>query len=232
MSSSPVYAVRKQPSLIDYPGHLSAVLFLSGCNFSCGFCHNTDLMIRKPHGVSWKRLRSLCDQFRRDWIDAVTITGGEPTLSSDLPELVRFFSSQGFRVKLDTNGSRPDMLGRVLDAVNSVAMDFKCSLSRYPQLTGFTDTDRIKDSIHQLMNAECDVTFRTTVLQPFHIDAEMESMLQTLHGARHYVLQPFCPHPDLPDPMMRTWTRTPRQRLNDLAVLARQRIPSVDIAGQ
>lgn len=232
MSDSPVYAVRKQPSLIDYPGHLSAVLFLSGCNFRCGFCHNSDLMTRSPRGLSWDRLRSLCDQFRRDWIDAVTITGGEPTLSPDLPDLIRLFASRGFRVKLDTNGSRPERLRTLLETVDRIAMDVKCSLPRYPELTGFTDTDRIAESIHMLISAPCDTSFRTTILEPFHTDAEMETLIQSIQGACHYVLQPFLPRPDLPDPVMRTWTRTPRKRLEAIAVLARQTIGTVDIAGE
>ena len=87
---SPVYAVLEKPSMIDFPGSLCGVFFLSGCNFSCGFCHNATLMGTKQAGLTWERLDEICKKFKADWVDAVCITGGEPTLSADLVKLIRF----------------------------------------------------------------------------------------------------------------------------------------------
>lgn len=215
---SPVFAYLPKPSMLDFAGHMSAMFFLSGCNFRCGFCHNAALMAQKQRGLSWARLREACDHFRQSWVDAVVISGGEPTLCAELPELIRFFRERGFAIKLDTNGSHPEKLPELLPLVDAVAMDIKCSLERYPDFVSFADTAAIARSVELLRKAEVNVEFRTTVVPDVHTPAEMRAIGTWLQGCPHpYVLQPFLPRHDLPDPALRTRPRAPRMLLEELA---------------
>ena len=97
-----VYAYLEKPSMVDYPKHFAAVFFTSGCNFTCGFCHNAMLMGRKQAGLSWEKLETAGAKFKKDWVNGVVITGGEPTCAGNLNELINFFKQFGFAVKRDT----------------------------------------------------------------------------------------------------------------------------------
>jgi pyruvate formate lyase activating enzyme len=102
-----VYAYLEKPSMVDYPGRYAAVFFTSGCNFRCGFCHNATLMGRQKAALTWEQLTEAATRFKNNWVNGIVITGGEPTCSDDLVDLIRFFKERfGFAVKLDTNGSR------------------------------------------------------------------------------------------------------------------------------
>ena len=214
--ASPVYAFQKNPTMVDYPGHLAAIYFLSGCNFRCGFCHNAALMAERKAGMPWDQVEASCKQFKRNWVDAVVITGGEPTLSPELPDLVRLFKGHGFIVKLDTNGSRPDALRPLIAETDYVAMDIKCSPARYPDLTGFSDTAKLTESIDLIKAGAGNYEFRTTVIDPDHTDEEMTAIGEWIRGARRYALQPFVPREDLPDIALRTTRRTSAERLQHL----------------
>ena len=218
-AGSPVYAFQKNPTMVDYPGHLAAIYFVSGCNFRCGFCHNAALMAVRTTGMPWDQVEASCKQFKRNWVDAVVITGGEPTLSPELPDLVRLFKGHGFIVKLDTNGSRPDMLRSLLTEVDYVAMDIKCGPERYPGLTGFSDTAKLTESIGLIKTGDREYEFRTTVIDPIHTDEEMAAIGEWIRGARRYALQPFVPREDLPDIGLRTTPRTSAERMKQLQSL-------------
>ena len=205
------------PSLIDFPERLAAVAFTSGCNFSCGFCHNASLLADAHCGYTWDELGERCLQYRRDWVDGVVVSGGEPTLSAELPELLEFLRGFGFAIKLDSNGSCPDMLARCLPLVDYVAMDVKCALSSYPALTGFEDPERIAESVALLKAQARDYEFRTTVLGSFHTDDEMREIAALIQGARRYVLQAFVPRDGLLSATYRQEPRTPPGRLTSLA---------------
>jgi pyruvate formate lyase activating enzyme len=127
----------ERPSMVDFPGRLACVLFTTGCNFSCGFCHNAPLLGERKPGLTWERLDSACREFRQSWVRGAVVTGGEPTLWRSLPQLLEFLSGHGFQLKLDTNGSRPADLERVLERLDYVAMDVKCSLARYEGFVRF-----------------------------------------------------------------------------------------------
>lgn len=210
---SPVYAYLTNPTMVDFSGHLAAVFFVSGCNFRCGFCHNPDLMRKKQKGISWEQLDAACRNFRKQWVDGAVITGGEPTLSEDLPELIDRLKSHGWAVKLDTNGSRPEMLNEVLPLVDYVAMDVKAGLSKYPELCGFEDTERIRRSMDVIRRKARDYEFRTTLIESFHSDEQVGEMGDLVSKSRRYVLQPFIPKEDLPDVTFRSLTRTSPDRL-------------------
>lgn len=219
-SCSPVYAYLEKPSTVDYPRRFAAVFFVSGCGFSCGFCHNASLMGRKQEGLSWERLESACIHFSRNWVNGVVITGGEPTETEELPELIRFFKTRfDFAVKLDTNGARPERLAACLPLVDYVAMDIKCGMSAYPELVGFSDTDKIRESVRLIRSRARDYEFRTTVIEPVHTDAQMQEIRTLIQGSRRYAMQAFVPRDDLPGESYRTLPRTTAARLHRLKEL-------------
>jgi pyruvate formate lyase activating enzyme len=217
--NSPVYAFLEKPSMIDFPGHLCGVFFTSGCNFTCGFCHNAVLMGKPQKTLAWKRLEEVCRQFKDEWVDAVCITGGEPTLQPELIELIGFFRDRGFKIKLDSNGSRPEVLKECLPLVDLIAMDIKAGASGYEELAGFSDIGKIKESIKLIMNSGADYEFRTTVITPFHTDEQMLETGELINGAKRYCLQAFVPQDTLPGETFRTLKRTTPRRLHELEKL-------------
>lgn len=217
---SVIHARMVQPSLVDYPGRMSALLFTSGCNFRCGFCHNTSLLPGGGTCYSWQELEGFAAVYRAAWAEAVTITGGEPTLHPALPETIAFWKRQGFLVKLDTNGSKPELLRQIIADVDYVAMDMKCAYADYPRLTGWTDTEAIQTSVELIKAQATDYEFRVTLLENFHDDAQIEACARQVGGARRLIFQPFLPREDLPDPALRGLPRTRPSRLQEAVRLA------------
>lgn len=181
-------------SLIDYPGQITAIVFTQGCNFRCPYCHNPEL-------VPEKATRELIDEkevfafleTRRGLLEAVTITGGEPTLQKDLREFIEKVKSMGYRVKLDTNGTNPDFLSEILEAgnVDYVAMDIKHTPEKYPQVTGVVKLENIKRSIEIIMASGIDYEFRTTVLPRLHKASDFKEIGEMIKGANKYFIQNF-----------------------------------------
>lgn len=182
-------------SAIDFPEHLSAVVFMQGCNFSCGFCHNPEIVhpTTKPVSVS-KVLEGL--KKAKKLIDGVVITGGEPTIQPQIVEFVDRIKQLGLKVKLDTNGYEPDILRLLMNGrVDYVAMDIKTCLHKYSLLTNvkFFDIHKITESIHIIMSSTVPYEFRTTVVPGVFDDVDFRQMLQMIQGAKRYVLQKFKP---------------------------------------
>jgi len=228
---SPVYGFRKQPSLVDFPGRLAVVLFTTGCNFRCGFCHNTALLGTPKPGYKWDRLRSACERFVEQWVDGAVITGGEPTLAPELPQLVTLLRDLGLAVKIDSNGSRPSVLSELISQFSYVAMDVKCSLSSYPDFVGFADTRLISDSVRLLRESGVPYEFRTTVIESVHTDEQMRSIGELIQPAKRYVLQPFVPREDLPDSALRQQQRTSPDRLRFLGEMMKDFAEEVVVRG-
>lgn len=214
-----IYGYLTNPSMVDYPGHLSAVFFVSGCNFSCGFCHNAALLGAPQPGLSREGLDAACREFDQQWVKAAVVSGGEPTLANDLPELLQGFRQRGWAVKLDTNGSRPEVLRQIIPLVDYVAMDIKCPLAQYPQLTGFRQLDAIRQSVDLIKQQAPDYEFRTTIIPGVHDEAAMQQLAPLLTGAKRYILQPFVPKPGLLDPAFETLPRTSPDLLNQILML-------------
>ena len=183
-------------SLIDYPGKVSCVLFVSGCNFYCPYCHNPDL-VRSQNGASLFPLSEGLDRFltsRRAFLDGVVITGGEPTLHPQIADLCDRIKSYGYPVKIDTNGSRPQVIRSLIDRrlVDYVAMDIKTDpFSYWPRIQKTYQPDRILESIRIVMESAPAYEFRTTCVRPFVDQAVIETIGQLIRGADHYVLQRF-----------------------------------------
>ena len=211
-----VYAYLEKPSMVDYPKHFAAVFFTSGCNFSCGFCHNATLMGKKQAGLSWGKLEQACTKFRKDWVNGVVITGGEPTMTDDLIDLIHFFKKFGFAIKLDTNGAHPEKLKECLPLVDYVAMDVKTGFSGYPDLVKFPDVGKIQASIDLIKTEANDYEFRTTIIETIHTDEQMDEVKKLIHGSKRLALQAFIPRDNLPEKAFRTLPRTTSTRLHEL----------------
>lgn len=181
----------------DYPGFISATVFLGSCNFRCPYCHNAQLVLN-PDDVPTYPMDYFTDflDSRKDWLEGVCITGGEPLLHPDLAEFLTLLKKRELLVKLDTNGSFPSRLEGLLgnSLVDSIAMDIKAPLDEYEKVTRTpVDGDNIRKSINIIMNSGLDHVFRITVV-PGLIDGEgMENIGRTLQGAKVFQIQQFVP---------------------------------------
>lgn len=187
----------QKSSLIDYPEKISAIVFTQGCNLRCGYCHNPELVQAKmfTRPFSEKKFFEFL-KIRRGKLDAVTITGGEPTLQSDLPEFIAKIKKLGFLVKLDTNGRDPQMLKALFKKklLNYIAMDIKAPLNKYEEVCGILAPVReIQQSINLIMKSGIDYEFRTTVVKGQLTPADLLQIGQLIKGARLYILQRFEP---------------------------------------
>lgn len=195
IKESPVYALLRRPSLIDFPGRLCRVLFVSGCNLRCIFCHNSELLHPQESTIPWTRLEEILAKSREYWVDSICITGGEPTLNPQLKELIFWLKKRSFKVKLDTNGTRPDILSDLLPHLDYVAMDYKAPLERYFSLTGCTplEIEKIRESVRILTGWKGTYEFRTTVIEGFHSDDDIQAICRELTGGKRYAIQGFVP---------------------------------------
>src|SRR6056297_2648426 len=161
----------QKSSLIDYPGKISCIVFLTGCNFDCPYCHNPDLVRygrENTSAIDPKELEAFLVK-RQGLLDGVVITGGEPTLQTDLTALCRRIKSMGFSVKLDTNGSRPRVLAQLIeeDLLDYVAMDLKTDPARYSPLISRTcKPSSIRSSVQAILSSGLPHEFRTTCVWP------------------------------------------------------------------
>jgi len=187
-----------EASFLDWPGRVAAVVFLPGCNFRCPFCHNKELVLN-PRFFEDISLEEVVAGLRGNegWIDGVVVTGGEPTLSPGLPELIRTLRAEGLPVKLDTNGSMPEVIKMLLEEglIQAVAMDVKAPLNidDYSRAAGTAaDLDAVKESISLLCGSGIEVIFRTTVVPALHDEAAVRAIAGALPGHR-LLLQNFRP---------------------------------------
>jgi len=182
-------------SLIDYPDKICAIVFTQGCNFRCSFCHNPELVNPElfqgliPEADVLSFLES-----RKGKLDAVQISGGEPTLQPDLIDFIRKIKGLDFLVKLDSNGSNPEVLKRLieLEVVDYLAMDVKAPLERYREVAkSRVDPDKIKQSIDLIMASGINYEFRTTVVKSQLSQDDILEIGKVIRGAKIYILQKF-----------------------------------------
>ncbi len=202
-------------SLIDYPGKIGAVIFTQGCNFRCPYCHNPELVDPDRYGpiISEEAALSFLDK-RQGKLEAVTVTGGEPTLQPDLEFFLEELKKRGYLTKLDTNGSKPDILEKVIRRrlVDYLAMDIKGPLDAYQRIaSAAVDISKIERSIKLIMASGINYEFRTTVARS-HLGLEdLVSVAKLIKQARLYVLQPYIPTKTLAHPMPSEKTYTPEE---------------------
>ena len=190
-------------SLVDFPGMVAATVFTQGCNFRCGYCHNPELVL--PHlFCEALPLEMILDHLkdRRGKLEGIVITGGEPTLQTGLVDFITQIKAMGFAVKLDTNGSQPEVLSTLiaLKLLDFIAMDVKSSLEKYSQVTRVAcNTAKIRESIHMIINSGISYQLRTTLVKEFCSPQDLGDMQSLLEIVDHYLLQPFALSPKLVD---------------------------------
>ncbi len=197
-----IIAHLQKQSLIEYPGRISAIVFLAGCNLRCQFCYVPDLVlpekIKKLKPLSQEQIFSFLKE-RKNFLEAVAISGGEPTLNKELPDFIKKIKSLGYLVELETNGTNPTMLKNLIDKklVDYVAMDIKHNLifEKYNQIVGNVLTkemfDNILKSIKILLAGKVDYEFRTTLVKEFHKKEDILEICKKIKGAKIYFLQNY-----------------------------------------
>jgi len=183
-------------SLIDYPGKVSCVLFLSGCNFDCPYCHNPSLVNGRAECPAFLKGKGLYDflESRRNFLDGVVISGGEPTLQKDLVSLCEAIKRLGYSIKLDTNGSRPRELKRLIGygLVDYIAMDIKTNPFKYDLFVRDEyNPDDILSSILTIMESAPAYEFRTTCVKGFVDERVIDGIAKLIKNADLYALQRF-----------------------------------------
>ncbi len=188
-------------SLIDYPGEISAIVFGSGCNFRCPYCHNPELVNMTSPVIPEEKILSFLKQ-RTGKLTAVSITGGEPTIQKDLPKFIAEIKKIGFLVKLDTNGGNPDMLEKLIEdrLIDYAAVDIKTPLNRYNELVGGDCSMLVEKSIKIIISSAVNYEFRTTVVKSLLSEDDILKIGKTISGAAIWYLQRFVPTKTL-DPL-------------------------------
>lgn len=220
-----ILAGLQKNSFIDFPGKISCVLFTTGCNFICPYCHNADLA-RGEYPARFE-LTAIMEflESRRGMLQGVAITGGEPTLDGGIFDLCRAVKALGYPVKLDTNGSRPGVLRQLISQhlVDFIAMDIKAPLNDYSPFSRNPNIhERLTTSIRTIMESAPAYEFRTTCAVPFVNETTVETIAKTIEGAACYVLQTFnnravCLDPEFNQRRDPTLLPKMMQRLKSLA---------------
>jgi len=220
-------------SLIEWDGKIACVIFLPRCNFRCPWCHVPHLAFHPENldTVSFPRVEeTVCGQ--KDWLDGVVISGGEPTVHPNLPQFIGKIKGWNMPVKIETNGSHPEMLKELIKdgLVDSVAMDiknrveslkFKVESDKYERTVGVpVELGKIRESIDILMKSNIDYEFRTTVVPAFLNKEDVEAIAKAIHGAKKYVLQQFVAENACEEEMARLKPYPP-EKLEEMARRAR-----------
>ena len=182
-------------TLLDFPGRLAATVFLGGCNFRCPFCHNASLVLSpgECEKISEENFFSFLAS-RAGKLSGVCITGGEPTLYPNLKSFIKKIKDMSFAVKLDTNGTNPELIEELINEglIDYVAMDIKSSKSGYPFAVGCEpDIEKISQSVELLLSERVDYEFRTTVVRELHKIEDFRAISEWIKGAKRYFLQTF-----------------------------------------
>ncbi len=220
-------------SLIDYPNQLSCIVFLFGCNFRCPYCHNPELVLESkipkiPEEEFFKFLES-----RINYLDGVVITGGEPTLQKDLYSFIERIKKQHFLVKLDTNGTNPELLKKLLDnkIIDFVSMDIKAPFENYNKVANTNvNIEKVKSSVNLLMHSSIDYEFRTTILPELISRNDILQIGKEISGCKKYFLQKFRPDITL-NKELKFKSPYPKSTAEEFKKLLEKYIPKVELRG-
>ncbi len=227
-----LYGLQKM-TLLDYPGKVACTVFTGGCNFRCPFCHNallvTDLAETEPYDE--EEILAFLDK-RKGLLDGVCVTGGEPLMNRDIGAFLREIRQRGFAVKLDTNGSYPDVLKRIVaeGLVDYVAMDIKNCREKYAETAGVAASDAagVGESVSFLLSGAVPYEFRTTVVKEFHTVEDIEAIAAWIKGAPRYYLQNFTDSGNL---IGQNMSAVPKQTLYAMRDAAKRILPCVELRG-
>jgi pyruvate formate lyase activating enzyme len=244
-------------SLIDYPGELAAVVFAAGCAFRCPFCYNPLLVLpfygknknsSLPKGKEEEGRSSLNEgglfhffEKRKDKLGAVVISGGEPTMQPDLPEFIRRLRELGYKIKLDTNGTNPDMLKKLLaeKLIDYLAMDLKAAPEDYPRATGIKfDFEKIRESVRIIMGQRLLAgrqsllyEFRTTCVPGFIDEAAIEKIGELIKGADKWYLQNFKSDTKLIDKKLEGKSGFSKKKMEEFAAIGKKYVKKCEVRG-
>lgn len=222
-------------TLLDYPGVVACTVFTAGCNFRCPFCHNAMLVL--PEQIDDECLTD--DEVfgflkkRRGVLDGVAVTGGEPLLHADMPEFLARVKELGYKIKLDTNGSNPELLSEIVKnkLVDRVAMDIKNAPEEYARTIGLKSFDiaPVERSKEMLLRGDIDYEFRTTVVKGIHTKESLIGAAKWIEGAKEYYLQQFKDSGNLilPDGL----SAYDEKQMHTLADAVREYVPTVEVRG-
>ena len=216
-------------TLLDFPNRVAATVFLPGCNFRCPFCHNSPLL-RGIGELSEDSFFAYLKK-RQGLLDGVAITGGEPLLQPDLGEFMEKIKALGFAVKLDTNGSQPQYLEKLLQKglIDYIAMDIKNSPEKYEQTAGAVGIlPQVQESVNLIRSSGVDHEFRTTVVAELHTQSDFHAIGQWLRGAKAYFLQCFEDSGDILCPGLHT---PEKSDLENYLAIAGSYIPNAHLRG-
>ncbi len=220
-------------TLLDYPGHVAATLFTAGCNFRCPFCHNAALVTHIDNQKFFSE-EYILDYLKKriGILDGICITGGEPLMHKDLPQFIKKVKELGYLVKLDTNGSYPDILEQLIDSgdVDYVAMDIKNSKEKYALTAECSEQDIInmEKSVALLKQNKVDFEFRTTVVKEYHTVEDIKQIAEWIAPAKKYFLQNFTDSGDL---IKEGLSATSRETLDNMRLAAVKYIPNTNLRG-
>ena len=220
-------------TLLDYPGKVACTIFTAGCNFRCPFCHNASLVIDtyKNQEIPEEELFSFLKK-RTGVLDGVCVTGGEPLIQQGIEDLLLKIKELGYAVKLDTNGSFPDKLRRLVEQglVDYVAMDIKNSQESYGKTIGIEeyDIENVNRSVQYLLRGNVPYEFRTTVVQELHRRSDFESIGRWIEGAQHYYLQQFVDSGDIIQSGRHGYHK---DIMSQALEIVRKRVPTAELRG-
>ena len=209
-------------TLVDYPEKLACTIFLAGCNFRCPWCYNPELVLpEKIKDNSQITKKDFFDflKFRINLLDGVVICGGEPTLNKDLPIFCKKIKKMGYAIKLDTNGSNPEMISNLVDEklIDYIAMDVKAPREKYKEATGAKiDIKQIQKSIDILKKGGVDYEFRTTMIPKLLSKKDIVEIVQWIGPARKYCLQNFQKERDTVNPEFKGISPCLKEYLSDI----------------
>lgn len=219
-------------TLLDFPERTACTVFTGGCNLRCPFCHNALLVteLSREGVISEEEMLSFLKK-RKGLLDGVCITGGEPLLNKDIAEFIKKVKSMGFLVKLDTNGTFPDELNKLLSEklIDYVAMDIKNSLKKYAKTAGIEnfDTKSIEKSVEILKSSDVDFEFRTTVVKEFHTEEDIKEIAKFI-GKSKYFLQQFV---DSGNTICSGLTAVSKEEIQNMKNIAEPFVKSVQVRG-
>jgi len=221
-------------SLIDYPRKIASIVFFPRCNFNCSFCFNPE-MVNDSEDLREIKPEEIFDyiESQKKWIDGVCLTGGEPTLQEGLPEFISEIKKRGFLVKLDTNGTSPGMLKKLLDQklLDYVAMDVKAPLEKYEKVAGCkVNLENIQKSVELIRSSGIEYEFRTTVVPEQLNKDDIKAIGEWLDGSKRYYLQQFRPEKTLDKSFQGKKQYTPDQ-VKELADLVKSHFEKVEVRG-
>ena len=220
-------------TLLDYPGKVACTVFTGGCNFRCPFCHNGGIVLNPgaEPSIPEEKVFDLLKK-RRGVLEGVCITGGEPTLWKGLWDFAKEIKAMGYSVKLDTNGTNPELMHKLILAgvVDYVAMDIKNCPDKYAETIGVKgfNLQPVKDSVRLLMQGTAGYEFRTTVVKGMHTPQDIVEIGKWIQGAQKYFIQPYRDSDLVID---RSCERHSDEELQALLAAAREYVPAAELRG-